>query len=102
MTKGRLWELLEGKDDYDIEEWTEKKPLVVDGVFIFEKDSHGGYEGAGEEHWRVLSVTDEKGKETFWKIPGYYYSHDGAYLERRNVFQVLPKEKTIIVWSALK
>lgn len=63
----------------------------------------GGYEGAGEEYWMILRITekltDEKTNVTYWKIPGWYQSFHGSELEISDLFQVYPSEKVIRVWN---
>ena len=77
-----------------------KKTLTHEGLSIAHKETHGGHEGAGEDHWVVLQVTEiETGNITFWKVPGFYQSYNGAELEIDNIYEVKPVEKTITVWE---
>jgi len=54
------------------------------GSHIFkEEDSHGGYEGGGEEAWNVYSVREENSEDsdenkTFFRVEGYYNSWEGT------------------------
>jgi hypothetical protein len=97
--KEKLKEILLCNQEYDsISYLKEEHPLIEKGLTIFCKEVKGGGEGDGEEHWVVMSVKDETGLETFWKVPGWYQSYDGAHLEIHNMFQVMPAKKTITIW----
>ena len=73
-------------------------PEVIDGVSFFTKEVYGGSEGEGETHYVIIEAKYED-EVSFWKIPGWYNSYDGAYLEIGNMFQVKPVEKTVIDWQ---
>lgn len=58
-------------------------------------DEYGGYEGAGEEwHQIVKSNISQK----YYKLIGCYYSHSGIDVNDY-WFEVVPKEKTIIIYE---
>ncbi len=97
--KSKLITILEKIGKYELEElknWKDES-----GLEISTKYTHGGYEGAGEEYYLILEVTNG-GETSFWKVPGYYMSHDGIYVEIQNIYQVVAKEKTITVWVDAK
>jgi hypothetical protein len=73
----------------------------VKGYKFAVENSHGGYEGAGEEYHIVISITKDDEK-SFWKIPGWYQSHYGSELEPENMFEVEEVEKVIKVWEKKK
>lgn len=59
------------------------------------EEEHGGYEGAGDECYRVFKVTDiETGQEAYIKYDGYYSSYDGStyddgfYIAKYDLVQV--------------
>lgn len=93
--KEKVISILEEKiDEYDIRDLEHEEIEYEGKKFIFHAEYvKGGYEGAGEEHYIILKVTHE-GKDTFWKIPGYYASYAGSELEIGNTFQVTPVQKT--------
>jgi len=66
-----------------------------DGWNIKCRYRHGGGEGDGSEHYLILSVTQHGENETFWMIPGYYQSYNGAELELDSIHQVRPYQKTV-------
>ena len=74
MTKEKILGIISGIGIYDLQEYSDRRPLIVDGATITCEESEGGHEGAGEEWWMVLKVVDETG-ERFWEIPGAYYSN---------------------------
>lgn len=107
--KDKLIELLEDHTSYDLrelrivtygDEAKRDRRLFKDGLVIEYQEHHGGGEGGGEEHWIVLKVTN--GEEvTYWEVPGWYASHDGAYVEVENMFQVKPVEVVVNQWEAV-
>ena len=73
----------------ELKNWTDESGFKITTEYV-----EGGYEGSGEDHFVVLKV--EKDQETtYWKTPGYYYSHDGRYLEVENTHQVEPYERMV-------
>lgn len=77
-----------------------RKPLKEDGFTISTKEVYGGGEGDGETHWAVLEVLeDATGDISFWKIPGWYQSYEGATLEVSETFEVKAVEKVVTVWE---
>lgn len=74
--------------------------IVLEGHTFEHVDQHGGM-GEGDDYYVIFSVKqgDEK---NFYKIPGWYASHQGRELEVSGTFQVAPKEVTIIQWEAVK
>jgi hypothetical protein len=64
------------------------------------KERFGGYEGLGEEHYLVYEVSQNGALHSYWKVPGWYQSYNGAETEWENIHQVKPVEKMIIVWDA--
>lgn len=72
-----------------------------DGWSIKCQYKHGGGEGDGSEHYIVLSVTRNDANQTFWLVPGYYQSYNGAELELESIHQVEPYEKTVTDYRAI-
>ena len=71
------------------------KELTEIGVTFDNVDSYGG-EGKGDQYWCVWEFT--RGDEVVcFKFDGWYASYDGATFE--DVFEVIPKQKTITVWE---
>lgn len=63
---------------------------------------HGGYEGAGEEYWFIVSIIDpDSKKKRYFKIPCYYNSYDASDYNFDATFEVEPKEKMIIVYEKI-
>lgn len=91
--RDKLIEALENTDDLGYL----KNKKVGDFILSTEK-VHGGCEGSGEEHWIVLKV-EHDGKTSFWEIPGWYQSYEGAELEIENIFEVVQKEVVVTVWE---
>lgn len=103
--KNKLIELTnEGEDNTEeLREYLKyggKKTQNVDDLEFEHIERHGGCEGGGDEHWVVFSVIDGE-KKTFWEVPGWYASHNGAHLNWDELYQVIPKEKTVTVWEAV-
>lgn len=76
-------------------------PFVVAGLEFTREETAGGNEGDGNEHWIVFSVVDNKKSKTYWEVPGWYASYDGSYLTWDELYQVIPKAKTVTVWEAV-
>lgn len=71
------------------------KELDEMGVDYTVETQYGG-EDMGSEYYTVWKFT--KGDETcYFKFNGWYQSYHGA--DFNEVFEVLPKEKTITVWE---
>ncbi len=100
MTRDRIYKIIEKIGIYDLQEYSDRRPLIADGATITFEESEGGSEGSGEEWWMVLKVVDETG-ESFWEIPGAYYSNYGIEAEKSNIYQVKSVPKTIQVWVAV-
>ena len=59
----------------------------------------GGYEGAGEVHFIVFSLSKNEENKSFWEMDGYYAIHgDGAVLDS-DPFEVEEKEKVVTLWA---
>lgn len=79
--------------------WYEGKTVEDSGFKFSCIKEHGGYEGAGEEYWIVISAEREGEESTFWRIDGFYASHYGSELDWSTLHQVTPRPKTITVWE---
>jgi hypothetical protein len=66
------------------------------GKFVIVK-KYGG-EGKGEEWYNTRHFIDH---DVYISVAGYYTSYDGVYFEDGwyNIFEVRPKEKTVIVYE---
>jgi hypothetical protein len=80
----------------------ESTPVELLGHTFVQKERHGGHEGSGEEHWIVFSVNKCDEEFTYWYVPGYYYSHDGSYLQWEDMYQVKPAQVQVTQWEKLK
>lgn len=69
--------------------------LASGAVYIAE--DHGGGEGDGEERFVVMSIGDQ-----FFKVSGYYASWDGSNWDDATPVEVVPVEKTVIVFERKK
>ena len=81
--------------------WKYFDAFEINGMTISPEDDYGG-SGNGDDFWSVIKVQEPREAATFWKIPGFYSSGYGGELEFENIFQVVPKEKTITVWVDAK
>jgi hypothetical protein len=73
------------------------EPIVLGGLSIFTVDTIGG----GDENTSysiILSVTED-GKETFWKVPGWWSSYANVRIEVDQVHEVKPAEKVETSWN---
>lgn len=68
----------------------------VDGYDFYFQEQFGG-EGQGDDYWIVFYVLhgDEK---KYYKIPGWYASHNGREIDPGDTYEVEPKEVTVIQW----
>lgn len=84
-----LGEMLERKDPYLLGKW------ILTVVHV-----HGGYEGAGDEYYGVVKLSNFGGLgsvlSSHWLIPGWYSSYNGSELELHDTYQVEPFEKVVI------
>lgn len=88
------------ESDPDFEGWTSVKYhdgpeyIVIDGVGVRLEyvDSYGG-EGLGEEAWFVIKLG-----EKYFRMEGYYLSHDG-YTWDGDLEEVKPVKKTVTVYE---
>lgn len=71
------------------------KELTEMGVEFKNVDSYGGEE-QGRDYWSVWEFS-RKDEVVRFKFEGWYASYQGAEFE--HVYEVKPKEKTIIVWE---
>lgn len=79
-------EILDRKTPYILGSWT----LTLNHV-------QGGYEGAGDEYYRVVVLNNVNDFATsHWLIPGWYSSYNGSELELCGIYQVEPFEKVVI------
>ena len=96
---------------YDEKEYSCKGSSLIREESNFEYEGHKfnfeeqrGGEGQGDDYWIVFSVTSlaVAGEVFYYKVPGWYQSHNGAELEWDNVFEVKSVEKTVTVWEDVK
>lgn len=90
--------IIESNSDIFEENAGDYNPFKIEGITFSLRERHGGGEGQGEEHWVVFSA-DLDGRTTYWQVPGYYMSYDGATLHWDQAFEVRPAEKKITVWE---
>lgn len=88
---------LDNCSSYDIEDMNAEQ---FGNFTISCEDCHGGCEGAGEEHFLVIKVTDNVDTQYFL-IPGFYQSYDGRSIEVGNLYEVEPYEKTERDWRQI-
>lgn len=95
MTAETIIEKLKGINGYDFED------LKNDDVYGFGKcklvGEEGGYEGGGEYVERVVYFEDHG---VYIRLTGVYYSYHGIDWND-DYAQVIPKEKTIIVYEEI-
>lgn len=95
-----------GYSEYGIEEgryWAEiGREEVIDGIdgTVHNVLTEGG-EGQGDQYVVVIKVVPVDGEEQFFRINGYYSSYDGVNFEFAELFEVAPREKTIITYEAI-
>ena len=92
-------------EDYDeiLDKYSDGKPIDLgNGYQIVHKLTHGGSEGDGEEHWKILEATKDGVLHSYWEVPGWYQSYNGAELNWDEMFQVEPKEQTVIVYLPIQ
>jgi hypothetical protein len=81
-------------------EHDEESYVEIGNWKVILKERFGGYEGSGEEFYLVYEVSQNGEIHSYWKVPGWYQSYNGAESEWENIHQVKPVEKMIIVWDA--
>lgn len=78
----------------------EIQKIDIGGGWIFEmEERHGGIEGAGEDHWVIISFSHNGRGKTFWSVPGWYSSYEGSDVDINNTYEVKPGEKVVRVWN---
>lgn len=82
--------------DWDSEEITEFRNVLLNtGISFEEVDRYGG-EDQGSDYWSVYSFTDGM-QVVFIQFQGWYASYKGSTYEE--FFEVTPVEKTITVFE---
>ncbi len=77
-----------------------KEKIEALGLTFALVDCYGG-EDMGSEHWYVFSVEKDGHEKTLFRIDGWYQSFDGCYYDDEMAFyEVVPKEKIVIVYEA--
>lgn len=92
-------ELISEETD-NLPHWRYDDPVEVDGYTISLEQRFGGSQGAGEEHWIVLRFEKEGEETSFWLIPGWYQSYNGAELEYGDAYRVESYERVVRDWKA--
>lgn len=110
MTKDRIKEILLKYQGIDGRSTTKLNPeylsclgrVVGEDVSIKSEESFGGYEGAGDETWFVLSIEFEENKQKVYvKFSGYYSSWDDTQW-KKDFDVVEPVEYVAIRWDKVK
>lgn len=88
-------------DDFSWAEIVGEIPeMELDGYKFKSLELVGG-EGEGDHmHW-VFSITDPEGNTVYWLLNGYWVSHDGAYWDEYEPYQVVPKQRMVTFYEAL-
>jgi hypothetical protein len=82
--------------DWDSEEITEFRNVLLNAGIAFEEVDRYGGEDQGSDYWSVYSFTD--GMEVvFIQFQGWYASYEGSTYQE--FYEVQPVEKTITVFE---
>ena len=72
----------------------------VDGAIRLKLRTGG--EGQGEESYAVFELTGVPDCPRYFRMTGYYVSHDGFHYENDNLTEVRPVEKPVVFWDAVQ
>jgi hypothetical protein len=77
-------------------------PEVVPGIDgVIETVETRGGEGQGDQYVVVLKLTTTDDEVQYFRIDGYYSSYDGVDFSYADLYEVRPREKTIITYEAV-
>ena len=82
--------------DWDSEEITEFRNVLLNAGISFEEVDRYGGEDQGSDYWSVYSFTDGM-QVVFIQFQGWYASYEGSTYDE--FFEVNPVEKTITVFE---
>lgn len=77
-----------------------KRWLEIPGVDgLFRLVTRTGGEGQGEETYAVFQLQTAMCDDRYFRIDGYYVSHDGYHYEDEELFEVHAVSKPVVFWD---
>ncbi len=89
--------VVDGYSDFlDLLESSREYGVDIPGIGTAFYESRYGGEGQGDQYWFVFRLVTADEYARYFKVDGYYASHDGGYYDE--MFEVFPKKVEVTEW----